>query len=149
MDEPGLILNIAERIAQHREAEQFAQMMAIVAIAFVAFCLWLTVRVINRRERWAKWTLTAAISLPLMYVASFGPACWLSDRDVLPRDATYSIYRPLVILSLHAKFRKPLQWYGTLVELPPPSAGFDGTDCRLYMAVDIEMNVEYGRLMPW
>jgi hypothetical protein len=27
-----------------------------LAIAFAAFCVWLAVRVYNRRERWAKWT---------------------------------------------------------------------------------------------
>jgi len=31
--------------------------LAVVA----AFCVWLTVRIVNRRERWAKWTLAFAI----------------------------------------------------------------------------------------
>jgi hypothetical protein len=45
-----------------------------LAVAFAAFCVWLTVRVVNRRERWAKWTLAAVVGLPLLYVLSFGPA---------------------------------------------------------------------------
>lgn len=30
-----------------------------LAVAFAAFCVWLTVRIYNRRERWATWTLAA------------------------------------------------------------------------------------------
>jgi apolipoprotein N-acyltransferase len=50
-----------------------------------AFTMWLSVRVINRRERWAKWMLVAAIGLPVLYVLSFcilvwiGPNSWMSD----------------------------------------------------------------------
>ncbi len=29
--------------------------------AFAAFCVWLGARIINRRERWAMWTLAAAL----------------------------------------------------------------------------------------
>jgi hypothetical protein len=49
-----------------------APALSIFGVAFVAFCLWLTVRVVNRRERWAKWTLVAALVFaallpPLLY----------------------------------------------------------------------------------
>jgi hypothetical protein len=37
-------------------------LLPILAIAFAAVCVWLTVRIVNRRERWAKWALAAAIS---------------------------------------------------------------------------------------
>jgi len=30
--------------------------MPIIGITFTAFCVWLAVQVLNRRERWAKWT---------------------------------------------------------------------------------------------
>jgi hypothetical protein len=53
-----------------------------LAVAFAAFCVWLGVRIVNRKERWAKWTLAAA--LVLVYPLSFGPACWLSDPMTLP-----------------------------------------------------------------
>jgi len=46
---------------------------------FAAFCVWLTVRIVNRREKWAKWTAVGLLGLPLLYVLSFGPACWI-DR---------------------------------------------------------------------
>jgi hypothetical protein len=46
-------------------------------MAIAAFCVWLGVRIVNRRERWAKRTLAGIVlGLPLLYVVSFGPACW-------------------------------------------------------------------------
>ena len=35
--------------------------LSTLAVAFAALCVWLTVRIVNRRERWAKWTLAGAI----------------------------------------------------------------------------------------
>jgi hypothetical protein len=52
-----------------------------LAVAFAGFCVWLAVRIFNRRERWAKWTLAAVVGLPVLYAASFGPACWAYSRD--------------------------------------------------------------------
>jgi hypothetical protein len=34
-----------------------------LAVAFAAFCVWLGVRVYNRRERWAKWTAVGLTSI--------------------------------------------------------------------------------------
>lgn len=56
-----------------------------VAVAFGAFCVWLTVRVVNRRERWAKWTLAGVVGVPVLYAASFGPACWIMARPSAAR----------------------------------------------------------------
>ena len=54
-----------------------------LAVAFAAVCVWLGVRVYNRRERWAKWTLAVVtIGLPAVYLASFGPACWLTAQPL-------------------------------------------------------------------
>jgi hypothetical protein len=52
--------------------------LAIFGVAFAAFCVWLTVRIVNRQERWATWMLAAAIALPLLYLLSFGPVCWMT-----------------------------------------------------------------------
>ena len=51
-------------------------LLSALAVAFAAFCVWLTARIVNRRERWAKLTLATTIGLLVLYVASFGPACW-------------------------------------------------------------------------
>jgi hypothetical protein len=67
-----------------------------LAVAFGAFCVSLTIRVVNRRERWAKWSLAGMLGVPVLYVAGFGPACWLADRDVMPRRWTAAIYSPIL-----------------------------------------------------
>jgi hypothetical protein len=63
--------------------------------AFGAFCVWLTIRFVNRRERWAKWTLAVTVGLPVLYVASFGPACWISSRAEMGQTVVTWIYNPL------------------------------------------------------
>jgi hypothetical protein len=79
--------------------------LSIFGIAFAAFCVWLTVRIVNRRERWAKWTLAAVVSMPLLYVACFGPACWVSSyrRDRQELELVSVVYQPL----LATQFRCP------------------------------------------
>jgi hypothetical protein len=48
-------------------------LLATLAVAFAALCVWLTVRIVNRRERWAKWTLAAIVGLPVLYPPGMGP----------------------------------------------------------------------------
>jgi hypothetical protein len=54
--------------------------LSIVGNGFAAFCVWLTVRVINRRERWARMAALFLVTL-LVYPLSFGPVCWLTTND--------------------------------------------------------------------
>jgi hypothetical protein len=75
-----------------------------LAIAFAAVCIWLMVRIINRKERWAKWTLAVtALFLPvstyvfayLSVVRAVVPDHWsgygFSDRPtIIPLMADYS-----------------------------------------------------------
>src|SRR5579863_4997533 len=65
-------------------------LLAVLAAPFAAICVWLMVRIVNRRERWAKWTLVAALAIPLLYVASFGPACWIT----MNRQRTHYVDAP-------------------------------------------------------
>jgi len=58
--------------------ETITVFLSALAVVVAAFCVWLTVRIVNRRERWPKRTLAAVIGFPVLYVASFGPACWLA-----------------------------------------------------------------------
>jgi len=68
--------------------------LSIFGVVFAAFCVWLGVRVYNRRERWAKRTLAAIIGPPLLYLLSTGPLIWLSMQDRLPDGV-----------------QKPTEWY--------------------------------------
>jgi hypothetical protein len=45
-------------------------------LAFAAFCVWLTVRIVNRRERWAIWT-AAGLVVVLLSLAGFAAMMWL------------------------------------------------------------------------
>jgi hypothetical protein len=71
--------------------------LSIFGAVFAAFCIWLTVRIVNRRERWAKWkvTLAAVVGLPVLYVASFGPACSWADHHRTRKQVLKHFYRPL------------------------------------------------------
>jgi hypothetical protein len=79
--------------------------MAVVflafGVAFVAFCVWLGVRIVNRRERWAKWTLATLTGLPVLYMLSFGPACALVDCDVLSASTLKIAFQPCLYLALY------------------------------------------------
>jgi hypothetical protein len=58
----------------------FQSLVGVVGVAFAAFVVWLTVRIVNRRERWAKRMLAIAAALSALYALSFGPVCWISSR---------------------------------------------------------------------
>ena len=52
----------------------------IVAIGLASVCVWLTVRIVTRRERWAKRTALGLITGILLYVPSVGPMLWIVDH---------------------------------------------------------------------
>src|SRR5260221_3752649 len=71
-----------------------------ISVAFIAFCIWLGVRIINRRERWAKRMAAALlIGVLVVYPLSIGPACWLAGdlrednwiADSIVPDAYYPV----------------------------------------------------------
>jgi hypothetical protein len=56
-----------------------------IGVAFAAFCVWLAVRIINRRERWAKWTAVGLVmAIVVVYPLSIGPACWIVAKPRAP-----------------------------------------------------------------
>jgi len=66
-----------------------------LAVAFAAFCVWLGVRVFNRRERWAKWTAVGLVVM-LAYPMGFGPACWVSSRTDTGAGLVAFVYQPVI-----------------------------------------------------
>src|SRR6266704_2946729 len=78
-------------------------MAILLPVLVAAFCVLLTVRIANRRERWAKRTLAAIIGLPVLYVASFGPACWFASRANPPHAVFDPIYMPLCKAAVEIK----------------------------------------------
>jgi hypothetical protein len=92
--------------------------IAVLGITFASFCVWLAVRILNRRERWAKWTLAAVVALPVLYMLSFGPACWLVNHRFLPRKATWVAYRPITLLGNDGPeaIARPIYWWARIFE---------------------------------
>jgi hypothetical protein len=94
--------------------------LLFLAATFAAFALWLAVRFINRGERWAKWTLILAVGLPVLYLGSFGPACWISSHADAGARAVSWIYYPFGRLCVHGHHLSPeeispaLRWYATV-----------------------------------
>jgi len=75
--------------------------LTIFGIVFAAFYVWVAVRFVRRRERWALWTLVALVCLPVLYVASFGPVCWIVSR--LDANWALEVYRPLGWVMWHGE----------------------------------------------
>jgi hypothetical protein len=90
-----------------------------LTVAFAAFCVWLVVRIVNRRERWAKQTLAVVVGLLVLYVASFGPAIWITSPTAVPFPPTswpLLIYCPLGRLARDSDslIGRPLNWWARL-----------------------------------
>jgi hypothetical protein len=55
----------------------------VLGLAVAAIGIWLSVRIINRRERWAIWTAVVMIAL-LAYPMSVGPVLWMDFHGLTP-----------------------------------------------------------------
>ena len=80
-------------------------LFAVAGISVAAFGIWLTVRIINRRERWARRTAAALVVVLVVYPLSFGPAVWLFVH-VLPKSSLpvlHVLYTPLQPIFDHSQ----------------------------------------------
>ena len=76
-------------------------LIPMLAIAIAAVCVWLGVRIVNRRERWAiRLAVATGAGLPFIYLLSFGPACWIASRCDSTKDVSV-IYRPFGLTLAH------------------------------------------------
>src|SRR5262249_14434636 len=55
----------------------------------------------ERKTRVWSWIVALLIALPVMYVASFGPACWLCENRTLNQQSAWIAFRPLTWLCAH------------------------------------------------
>lgn len=116
-------------------------LLPTLGVIFAAFCVWLTVRIVNRRERWAKWTAVAAVGGPVLYFASFGPACWIVSRTETS-IANYAeiIYWPVLRIAAldHSDgggpFADAIRDYASF-GISPDSVLVDGMLLRAYLAL--------------
>src|SRR5262245_41026233 len=106
--------------------------LAVVSVVYAAFCIWLMVRIVNRRERWARRTLAAlVVGMPVLYVAGFGPAIWRTELNALCARHTAAIYWPLGRAPVRALalVRQPLVWYTGLAARPSDACGDSAIIC--------------------
>jgi hypothetical protein len=110
-------------------------LLPILAIVVTALCIWLAVRTINRRGRWANWMLAIAAGLSVLYVMSFGPACWLTARtdDFLSSSHIELVYSPIIQAGVYgpALVCEPIVWWGSL-GLPPGRGLILSTDASRF-----------------
>ena len=69
-------------------------------------------------DEWNKrvwpWIVAAIIGLPILYVASFGPACWITSRLECEASALPIIYRSVLwAMSKNARISNTLDAYAT------------------------------------
>jgi hypothetical protein len=74
-------------------------LLPALAVAFAAFCVWLGVRVYNRRERWAKWTLAAICGCVFGYPLSAGPILLINVHFLGESQVIDALYHPLFWLA--------------------------------------------------
>ena len=92
-------------------------LLQALAIAVAAFSIWLAVRIVNRREPWAKWTAVGLVVVLLAYPLSFGPVCWLNSQPVANKKLRHGpeamiIYIPLCRLaSSNTVMGHALMWW--------------------------------------
>ncbi len=55
----------------------------------------------DRKRRIWPWVLALLIGLPVVYVASFGPACWLLPVNSGTCRAVSHIYRPMIVSMIY------------------------------------------------
>jgi hypothetical protein len=76
----------------------YAILFSGLGVGFVAFCVWLTVRIVNRRERWAKRTAVGLAAVLAGYPLSIGPAGLILNRQSTPVSIQFgalAFYKPL------------------------------------------------------
>jgi hypothetical protein len=94
--------------------------LAVTFAALVAFCTWLVVRFVNRRERWAKRMLVGIVIItPVLYVLGSGPATFLITHWLISAKAQQELaafYSPLNWIAENgpAPVRDSLFWYTNL-----------------------------------
>src|SRR5579885_3189250 len=95
--------------------------LLIFGVAFAAFSTWLTVRIVNHHERWAKRTLAALLGVPLVSVASLAPLFLLeaqvhieSNSSVADACRIYAIPAKIVYEEGSQQFRDAFDWYRSL-----------------------------------
>ena len=74
--------------------------LAALGVVLAAFAVWLTVRIVNRHERWAIRMAMGLVVVLVLYPLSFGPIHWFVNSRPLEKRTLNSV----------ATFYWPLRW---------------------------------------
>jgi hypothetical protein len=78
------------------------------------------------------WLVALLIGLPVLYIASIGPACWICAHTDSGKHVVGTIYSPMIALFWHdsSSLRRVVRWYATIGcgsrELVLPAPGGQG-----------------------
>jgi hypothetical protein len=89
-------------------------LLAVLAMTFAAFAVWLAIRIINRRERWAKWTAVALVLIAITgYPLSMGPVVVFVPYLYLRADDFTRFYYPIYWVSYRCELVDDIvfDWY--------------------------------------
>jgi hypothetical protein len=130
-------------------------------VAFSALCIWLTVRIVNRRERWAKWTAVGLlIGVLVVYPLSLGPACWLAgdlrEDNWIAISVVPDAYYPILWIARAARrstdqgvVNNCLEWYIGLWRNDGAFPGLLSTGDRVWFVLpDLEPESEPPVITP-
>ena len=85
-------------------------LLPALVVAFAAFCVWLTVRIVNRRERWAKWTLAVVVGMPVLVIAAVGLLPGTGYDHGLPMTPEETKKVQQVLRKLREEMRQSADW---------------------------------------
>jgi hypothetical protein len=105
------------------------EIVFVLGMLAAAFAVWLAVRTINRRPGWTKRMVVSATTVALIYVLSFGPACWMT-RSEYTRFAP-QVYFPMgwACANLPSPIPEIIVWYATVgndADIVLPTSPIDG-----------------------
>ena len=93
----------------------------------------------------AFWATVVVVAVPVLYVASFGPACWLVNREQVDCLVAARIYRPILRVAMAGTdIGRALCWYGDLdrprnrAQTSIPMAGWMNFALSMYDEGDLE-----------
>jgi len=115
----------------------------------------------RKRPGWIFWTTVVVVAIPLLYVLSFGPACWWfsTPDNVWPCVHAPKMYWPIGRAYAHAtgdeRWCWAIRWYATLRHhfvMVPDGPGSDSRDVWLVLNHDendaVEKEGEASRVNP-
>lgn len=86
--------------------------LSALLVPFEAFCIWLTVRIVNRWERWAKRPALVMLTVLVGYPLSLGPVCWVTSRTNIGVCRVSVIYQPMFrVMSGSERALNLRDWY--------------------------------------